>query len=61
MSNEVKKCNNPKPSVDYSKDEFDNIHTYCENCGREVINIKMKGEKKFHWVHAHREINIKFD
>lgn len=45
------KCDNPEPSVQYSKDDFGDLHFYCENCGQEVICLNIKGKEK--WVHGH--------
>jgi len=37
----------------YSRDELDDIHFDCENCGEEVISIKTKDDTEFRWVHGH--------
>jgi len=47
---EEKKCENPKPSPMYSKDQNEAIHFYCENCGKEVISVIIKGKEK--WIHG---------
>lgn len=48
---EENKCTNPDPSAMYSKDELDEIHWDCENCGKEVIEVVVDG--KTVWKHGH--------
>lgn len=47
------KCHKPEPDFPYGRDEFDDIHFWCKNCGQEVIQVKLKGEKKYKWYHGH--------
>jgi hypothetical protein len=45
------KCNNPEPSPEYGRDEFDDLHFYCINCGKEVISI-IKNREEEKWFHG---------
>lgn len=48
----MEKCKNPQPDAMYSKDDFDKIHFYCKNCGKEVILCRKEEENGFEWVHG---------
>lgn len=45
-----KKCYNPQPSAMYSRDDMDDVHFWCKNCGKEIIEVIIKGKRK--WIHG---------